>query len=50
MKAGEHLAWRLHTNSSGSFKPEIVNDAEDEDEEGDADGKDRNLLESCSTS
>ena len=53
LKAGEHLAWRLHTNSSGSSKPEIADDAEDE-EEGDADegedDKDSNLLESCSTS
>ena len=50
LKAGEHLAWRLHTNSSGSFKPEI----QEEEEEGDADegedDKDSNLLESCSTS
>ena len=55
LEAGEHLAWRLHTNSSGSSKPEIGDDAEDEEEEeGDADegedDKDSNLLESCSTS
>ena len=42
LKAGEHRAWRLHTNSSGSSKPKIADDAEEEvgdaeDEESDAD-------------
>ena len=59
MKAGEHRAWRLQTNSSGSSKPEIADDAGDEmgdaeDEESDADeseeDKDRNRFEGCSTS
>ena len=45
LKAGEHIAWRLHTNSSGSTKPEIANYVEDEEEKGVS-----NLLESCSTS
>ena len=59
MKAGEHRAWRLQTNSSGSSKPEIDDDARDdmddaEDEESDADeseeDKDRNRFGGCSTS
>ena len=49
LEAGEHLAWRLHTNSSGSSKPEAEDEEEGDADEGE-DDKDSNLLESCSTS
>ena len=49
LEAGEHLAWRLHTNSSGSSKPEAEDEEEGDADEGE-DDKDSNLLEGCSAS
>ena len=44
LKAGEHRAWLLHKNSSGSSKPKIaddsMDDAEDDEEEGGAEEED----------